>query len=73
MAVPMALSAVLTFTTLRFEGAARTVDGIRLLMSLVPAVGAVMAVVVLWFCRLDEATALRMGRAPTLRRGDAAV
>ena len=37
-----------------------TIDGLKLMMSFIPAAGAVLAIVALWFYPLDEATVERM-------------
>jgi len=50
---------------------AQTIDGIMLMMSVIPAVGAVLAVAALWFYELDENTVERMGRDLALRRDNA--
>ncbi len=47
---------------------ARTVDGIMLMMSWIPAVGAAVAVAALWFYGLDEATVVQMGEELKARR-----
>lgn len=44
-----------------------------LMMSIIPtvgAVGAVTAIIALWFCKLDEATVTQMGEALKQRRGE---
>ncbi len=46
----------------------RALEGMRLMMSLIPAVGALGAVAVLWFYRLDDPTVERMGRELAERR-----
>ncbi len=48
--------------------AAQTVDGIMLMMSVIPAVGAVIAMAALWFYELDEPTVRRMTADLALRR-----
>lgn len=50
--------------------AARAVDDIMLMMSIIPTVGAVIAIIALWFCKLDEATVTQMGEALKQRRGE---
>lgn len=50
---------------------AETVHGIMLMMSLIPTVGAVLAVAALWFYELDEPTVERMSRELAQRRGAA--
>jgi len=50
---------------------AQTVDGIMLMMSVIPAVGAVLAVAALWFYELDEPLVERMSRELAERRGTA--
>ncbi len=47
---------------------ARTLDGIMMMMSIIPTVGAVIAVAALWFYKLDEATVERMSRELQERR-----
>jgi sugar (glycoside-pentoside-hexuronide) transporter len=47
---------------------ARTIDGIILLMSVIPTVGAVIAFAALWFYELDEATVERITRELEQRR-----
>lgn len=46
-----------------------TVNGILLMMSMIPAVGAVVAMAALWFYELDEPTVRRMSADLALRRG----
>jgi glycoside/pentoside/hexuronide:cation symporter, GPH family len=48
---------------------ARTVDGIMMMMSLIPTVGAVIAIAALWFYKLDETTVQQMGEDLKQRRG----
>ena len=48
---------------------ARTVDGIMMMMSFIPAVGAVIAIVALWFYKLDEGTVTQMCAELEVRRG----
>ena len=50
---------------------ARTVDGIMMMMSFIPTVGAIIAIVALWFYRLDEDTVTQMSAELELRRGAA--
>ena len=50
---------------------ARTVDGIMMMMSFIPTVGALIAVVALWFYRLDEATVTQMTGELEVRRSGA--
>lgn len=50
----------------------RTIDGIKMMMSVIPAVGAVIAIAALWFYKLDEATVTRMGVELKQRRGNEA-
>jgi len=45
-----------------------TIDGLKLMMSFIPAVGAVLAIVALWFYPLDEATVERMSSELEERR-----
>jgi len=45
-----------------------TIDGLKLMMSFIPAAGAVLAIVALWFYPLDEATVERMSRELEERR-----
>jgi GPH family glycoside/pentoside/hexuronide:cation symporter len=47
---------------------ARTVDGIMMMMSWIPTIGAVIAIIALWFYRLDEDTVAQMGRELNERR-----
>ena len=47
---------------------ARTLDGIMMMMSIIPTVGAVIAVAALWFYKLDEATVATMSRELQERR-----
>jgi GPH family glycoside/pentoside/hexuronide:cation symporter len=47
----------------------RTVNGILLMMSIIPAVAAVAAVVALWFYEIDEDTVKRMSSDLEARRG----
>jgi GPH family glycoside/pentoside/hexuronide:cation symporter len=47
----------------------RTVHGIMLMMSVIPAVAAVLAVAALWFYELDEDIVATMGRELAARRG----
>ncbi len=47
---------------------AQTVHGIVLMMSFIPAAGAVVALAALWFYELDEATVQRMGEELARRR-----
>jgi GPH family glycoside/pentoside/hexuronide:cation symporter len=47
---------------------ARTVDGIMLMMSIIPSVGALIAVAALWFYNLDESTVKRMSEERAARR-----
>jgi GPH family glycoside/pentoside/hexuronide:cation symporter len=47
---------------------ARTVDGIMLMMSIIPSVGALIAVAALWFYNLDESTVKRMSDELAERR-----
>ena len=47
---------------------AETINGIMLMMSVIPSVGAVLAVAALWFYELDETTVERMGRDLAQRR-----
>lgn len=53
--------------------APRTIEGITLLMSLIPAVSAALAAVALWFYELDEPTVARMSDALAARRTDMAL
>ncbi|MDE2501662.1 MAG: MFS transporter [Burkholderiales bacterium] len=46
----------------------RTVDGIRMMMSFIPCAGAVVAIVALWFYRLDEGTVRTMAADLERRR-----
>jgi GPH family glycoside/pentoside/hexuronide:cation symporter len=48
---------------------ARTINGILLMMSVIPAIAAVAAVVALWFYEIDEDTVKRMGADLEARRG----
>ena len=48
---------------------ARTVHGIVLMMSIIPAIAAVAAVAALWFYEIDEDTVQRMSADLTARRG----
>ena len=48
---------------------ARTVHGIVLMMSIIPAIAAVAAVAALWFYEIDEETVQRMSADLTARRG----
>ena len=48
-----------------------TINGIRLMTSFIPAIGAILAVVALWFYELDEATVEIMGAELAARRGRA--
>jgi len=50
----------------------RTVDGIRLMMSLIPAIGAVIAIIALWFYELDEPAVERMGAELARQRSSTA-
>jgi GPH family glycoside/pentoside/hexuronide:cation symporter len=45
-----------------------TINGLKLMMSFIPAAGAVLAIVALWFYPLDEATVERMSRELEERR-----
>jgi GPH family glycoside/pentoside/hexuronide:cation symporter len=45
-----------------------TIDGLKLMMSFIPAAGAVVAIAALWFYPLDEATVERMSRELEERR-----
>ena len=47
---------------------ARTIDGIMMMMSIIPSVGAVIAVAALWFYELDEPKVLRMSADLAARR-----
>lgn len=47
---------------------AATIDGLKMMMSVIPAVGALLAVLALWFYPLDEATVDRMTRELEERR-----
>ena len=47
---------------------ARTIDGIMLMMSIIPTVGAVIAVAALWFYKLDEDTVRQMSTELARRR-----
>ena len=47
----------------------RTVDGIMMMMSVIPAAGAIVAVAALWFYRLDEPTVAKMTAELEERRG----
>lgn len=47
---------------------ARTLDGIMMMMSIIPTVGAVIAVIALWFYELDERTVDRMSADLAQRR-----
>jgi GPH family glycoside/pentoside/hexuronide:cation symporter len=46
----------------------RTVDGIMMMMSVIPSVGAVIAIAALWFYKLDEDTVKLMGSELEQRR-----
>lgn len=46
----------------------RTLNGIMLMMSLIPAIGALLAIVALWFYELDEPTVRSMSADLTSRR-----
>ncbi len=48
--------------------AAYTVNGIMMMMSLIPAAGSLLAMAALWFYELDEATVQRMGEELAVRR-----
>ena len=48
----------------------RTINGIMLMMSIIPTLGAVVAVVALWFYELDEDVVERMGAELAARRLD---
>jgi glycoside/pentoside/hexuronide:cation symporter, GPH family len=50
---------------------AHTVDGIMMMMSFIPTLGAVIAVIALWFYRLDETTVTQMTAELEVRRGSA--
>ena len=45
-----------------------TIDGLKLMMSFIPAAGALLAIAALWFYPLDEATVERMSRELEERR-----
>jgi sugar (glycoside-pentoside-hexuronide) transporter len=47
---------------------ARTIDGIMMMMSVIPAAGAVVALAALWFYELDEATVEKMSADLAVRR-----
>ena len=47
-----------------------TINGIKLMMSIIPAIGAVIAIIALWFYELDEATVQRMAAELAVRRAD---
>jgi GPH family glycoside/pentoside/hexuronide:cation symporter len=47
----------------------RTIHGIVLMMSVIPAIAAIAAVAALWFYEIDEATVQRMSADLTARRG----
>lgn len=49
---------------------AKTVNGIMLMMSIIPTIGAVIAIVALWFYKLDEATVEKMAAELAERRGE---
>ncbi len=51
---------------------AHTIDGIMLMMSFIPTVGAVIAVAALWFYELDETTVQKMSAELEIRRAGAA-
>lgn len=51
---------------------AQTIDGLKLMMSWIPAAGALLAIVALWFYPLDEGTVDRMGRELERRRAGTA-
>jgi GPH family glycoside/pentoside/hexuronide:cation symporter len=47
----------------------RTINGILLMTSIIPAIGALIAAVALWFYEIDEPTVARMAADLTRRRG----
>ena len=47
----------------------RTINGILLMTSIIPTLGAVVAIVALWFYELDDATVEKMSAELTARRG----
>jgi sugar (glycoside-pentoside-hexuronide) transporter len=47
---------------------ARTIDGLMLMMSIIPTVGALIAIAALWFYELDEDTVTTMGNELAARR-----
>ncbi len=50
----------------------RAIDGIMMMMSIIPAVGAIIAIIALWFYKLDEETVKVMGAELALRRAHTA-
>ena len=52
---------------------AHTVKGIMMLVSIIPAIAAIIAVIALWFYEIDEATVLQMTEELAARRGTKAL
>lgn len=49
----------------------RTINGILLMMSVIPTLGAVIAIIALWFYDLDDPTVAKIGEELKARRGQA--